>query len=393
MAHPGALVADQFFLLIAFSRRQVCRKRRLALCVGRLFAAALILVLVATRPVAADPARFWLSLSDSPEGAPIGPEAPVITGAEGRKRELHIWAQPATEGPGPHDATTNPYRTLQNFSLNLISPETDPIVDFVNGTFTVHNPLRDGMPRFQFTFDSHSQPTKVESALEGVYGLQGFSVSNVGFTGIGPESLNAEDQHCQEGELFCATMSDGSPAWLVASLALQAAQASGSAEFFLQIGTNGMNHRGESSAATEVVFGVNSIGMAPIYNPGLVDNNNDPLHRDMTLLDDDRDVQILAAPFSPGDYDGDGSVGPQDHTLWKSTFGDSVLPGEGADGNGDGIIDAADYVFWRKRFLSAAANVSAAVPEPAASLLVFSAFCLLYVKRRSERSPSIMHIA
>ena len=50
-----------------------------------------------------------------------------------------------------------------------------------------------------------------------------------------------------------------------------------------------------------------------------------------------------------GDYDGNGSVGPEDFALWRANFGNSASPsGSGADGNGSGSIDAGDYVTWRK---------------------------------------------
>jgi len=45
-----------------------------------------------------------------------------------------------------------------------------------------------------------------------------------------------------------------------------------------------------------------------------------------------------------GDYDGNGTVGPEDYGVWKSHFGTTDLA---ADGNGDGIVDAADFTVWR----------------------------------------------
>src|SRR6185295_2150621 len=48
-----------------------------------------------------------------------------------------------------------------------------------------------------------------------------------------------------------------------------------------------------------------------------------------------------------GDYSGNGSVGPEDFTVWKAAFNTSVSPGTGADGNSNGVVDAADYTIWR----------------------------------------------
>jgi hypothetical protein len=81
----------------------------------------------------------------------------------------------------------------------------------------------------------------------------------------------------------------------------------------------------------------------------------------------------LAPPLSvPGDYSGNGTVGPEDYDVWTSSFGDAVAAGTGADGNGNGIVDAADYVIWRKH-ASAGAGSLAAVPEPTSAVLLMVA--------------------
>lgn len=51
-----------------------------------------------------------------------------------------------------------------------------------------------------------------------------------------------------------------------------------------------------------------------------------------------------------GDYNGSGGVDQNDYSVWKSTFGDTVTSGSGADGSGNGVIDAADYAVWRNNF-------------------------------------------
>jgi dockerin type I repeat protein/PEP-CTERM motif-containing protein len=69
-----------------------------------------------------------------------------------------------------------------------------------------------------------------------------------------------------------------------------------------------------------------------------------------------------------GDYDGNGSVGPEDFTMWKNSLGQTASPnGSGADGNSNGIIDAADYTIWRDRSgaISGSGGLgSGTVPEP-----------------------------
>lgn len=120
----------------------------------------------------------------------------------------------------------------------------------------------------------------------------------------------------------------------------------------------------------------------------------------------------FAAPV-PGDYDGNGSVGFEDYDLWRTTFG-SVTE-LAADGNGDDVVDAADYVFWRMLFVRtpgdsngngsvgpegdqlrlatigsttglSAATQAPSVPEPASLWLVLPSFIgWLCARRRMPR--------
>jgi hypothetical protein len=88
----------------------------------------------------------------------------------------------------------------------------------------------------------------------------------------------------------------------------------------------------------------------------------------------------------PGDYNGNGTVGPEDYTLWKNTFGTSVTAGTGADGNENAKIDAGDYTVWRDN-LGASGSASAvnAVPEPATvslGVLALGAMGISALRRR-----------
>jgi hypothetical protein len=57
------------------------------------------------------------------------------------------------------------------------------------------------------------------------------------------------------------------------------------------------------------------------------------------------DIITLTGAGAPGDYDGGGTVGPEDYTVWKQKFGTTDAA---ADGNGDGTVDLADYIVWNK---------------------------------------------
>ena len=50
------------------------------------------------------------------------------------------------------------------------------------------------------------------------------------------------------------------------------------------------------------------------------------------------EVTLTSVAPLPGDYNGNGTVGPEDYNLWKSSFGSTT--NLAADGNGNGIVDA-----------------------------------------------------
>jgi hypothetical protein len=90
-----------------------------------------------------------------------------------------------------------------------------------------------------------------------------------------------------------------------------------------------------------------------------------------------------------GDYNANGSVGPEDYMQWRASVGSTgSLP---ADGNGDHVVDAADYVIWRKNFGSGssagpgqATNLaSKEIPEPATLVLLLSAQLFVCSRRRT----------
>lgn len=100
------------------------------------------------------------------------------------------------------------------------------------------------------------------------------------------------------------------------------------------------------------------------------------------IVDYIRITQLLA------DYDDDGDVDPDDYIVWRDTFGQSVAPGEGADGNHNGIVDAADYTIWRDGLDDSpfSASSSHSVPEPSAAICMLSALVGVVVScPRNER--------
>jgi hypothetical protein len=236
----------------------------------------LIALLGLAAPALAEPAHFWVSTSSV---LPAGPVAPSVPGVNGELRFLHIWAQPATVSDGAWNAATNPFKTLQNFSLNLFADSSS--VEFVDNSIKVYNPaLSTTLRRHQFVHDSSQGLTSDATLPDQIVGIQGFSITSGGnFTGIGPT--------CHPNDPFCAPTPSGAPAWLVASVASRTIADTGDAAYRLQIGGNGMNHAGEGTAATSVVFGFDP-GGEPVYNASA--------NRGTTLTGDDADFSVQPVP-------------------------------------------------------------------------------------------------
>jgi hypothetical protein len=94
------------------------------------------------------------------------------------------------------------------------------------------------------------------------------------------------------------------------------------------------------------------------------------------------------APTLPGDYDGDGVVGPTDYTVWRKANNTSIsLPNDLTPG----VVDDSDYTVWRSHFGNAlgsgdVADNLAAVPEPSAVLSLAFFAMLLATSRTAYRS-------
>lgn len=76
---------------------------------------------------------------------------------------------------------------------------------------------------------------------------------------------------------------------------------------------------------------------------------------------------IVASVILAGDYNGDGSVGAADYTVWRDSFGSTT--DLAADGDGNGVVNDDDRAFWAARYGSTAPT-AAAIPEPASAGLL-----------------------
>lgn len=71
----------------------------------------------------------------------------------------------------------------------------------------------------------------------------------------------------------------------------------------------------------------------------------------------------------PGDFDGDGTVGTLDLSIWREAYGSANNSGD-ADGNG--VADGNDFLIWQRNYSGTATT---AVPEPSGAMLLIAALC------------------
>jgi hypothetical protein len=312
--------------------------------------------LTAAHDVLAEPAHFWLSTSNTFTN---GPEVPVIQG-NGARQTVYVWARPETWLNGPY-STNNTFKWMQNITLNIVTTG-DSVIDFLDDQITVFNPQSQ---RFQFVGDSHYDPAITSDELEndvlmgapdGIHNMQGFTFNRDSYTGFGGTICSTTT--------LCARSSDGTPAWLIASVGFRALNA-GTTNFRLQIGSYGMNHFYESTAATDVLFGSDTTF---IYNAGNAD------HRNTTLTGDTSDLVLQAVAALPGDFNGDGTVNAADYIVWRKGLGTTFTQG--------------DYEIWATHFGQSAMGVgaarAAAAPEPPGVALIaiaFAGFAIAHLRR------------
>ena len=97
-------------------------------------------------------------------------------------------------------------------------------------------------------------------------------------------------------------------------------------------------------------------------------------------------LEVAAAALT-GDYNRNGVVDAADYTVWRDTLGSTT--NLAADGNGNSVIDAVDYGVWKRNFGdTSGAGSSAAVPEPAAAVLVAIGLLAAAGSTRKRRWPT-----
>lgn len=289
----------------------------------------------------AAPARFWISPSVTD---PLMPGAASVGAVSGGTRFLNIWGQPATElyipnepiDP-PFDPVTNPFRTLQNFTFDLVLTEDSAsVVDFLDPFIKVYNPVITdpvsmmSTKRFEYVNDSSnvaprdpltskfSEADVAAGARDAINRLQGFTISvDPQYTGIG-------GGECTEGDPYCTVIDDNAPAWLLATVAWRAV-GNGNGEVSLQIGATGINHEGESADSIRLTFGSTS---EPVYRG---DQRNQTLENDLpdVMAPTVETATTLQWQGASGDW-ASNNWGSSSPSLWPSWTEDAIL-GPGLD--------------------------------------------------------------
>lgn len=256
----------------------VMRCTRLAAALATVLCAVFTMALPA---VVAAPAHFWITDDNV---TPHGPDvATNISITEGQVGSLYVWARPETG------------KKLRNISLNLVAMQSG--VDFIDGTYTIHNDAGGGLARYEYTSDSSSAPAvNSEESLfdvrfnfqnDAIEDLQGFSISDSSpsFRGVGGACVGAETG--------CVVAGDDQAAWLIASVDYNAVIGGPVTELHLQVGLHGISHES----------------------------------------------------LVPGDYDYNGVVDLDDFNEVQNNF--SSTTNLWADGSGNGRVDAADFTIWQ----------------------------------------------
>jgi hypothetical protein len=154
---------------------------------------------------------------------------------------VFIWAQPESDASG--------IKTITDFSLNLlVYPGGTASVDLVESV--IFNPQIGSSKRYQFVNDSSEglDATGIPQEIRNLFGVR-YDPSENGVSHDGFGGSCGSDPYCD-------TLTTGSDAWLIGAVTYSATgNALQTASLALEIGQFGINHEGEATADTSVMFG------------------------------------------------------------------------------------------------------------------------------------------
>ncbi len=265
---------------------------------------------------------FYLSANGVGQGAsPVSPQETLKFLPGGGS--FHIWVQP--------DALFN--------GISLDVQKTGSAIRFTGAT--IHNPLVGTDTRWLPSLIRNGTVTDSKvSRIEGgaLTPLAGFG------SGIGPTTSSSDLLYDANGGFLFATIDFAVPS------------PTEMATVSLSIGHNLLSDStGVASGA--IFFGV---GDGPVANTSGATGTT-------------VDLNFVARPLHPSDYDSDGDVDGADMLTWQDGFG--ITSGAArlqGDANGDGKVDSDDLGLWESQFGTIPAGAAIAVPETSS---VYLAFC------------------
>ncbi len=312
-------------------------------------------------------ANIWLTSSNNlPAGStpPLNPpEIPQVSRGLGSAGSFYIWGTP--------DAG----KTLSNWSLNIVSSNPE-VLQFTTTDVQSFNPVLDPLAN-KSRWEYVGEPATPEGSVSSprLDGIQGFSIGipGAGNTGIGIGTGAGAAGGSMVPDPFAANNS-----WLIARVDYLTGTTEGAAEVSLQMGSAGINHLGEESALTDVVFGALT---DPALNAG---NASGQTGREKNSETPELVFTVADTGQQNADFDADSDVDGSDFLTWQRGYGTSSGIG---DANNDQLTDGADLVIWEQQFGSPQNNTAAAslaVPEPSTGMLWAFAISLLIVGSQHE---------
>lgn len=265
---------------------------------------------------------FYLTTNGAGQGAsPVSPQE-ILKFLPGGG-SFHIWVQP--------DALFN--------GISLDVQKTGSAIRFTGAT--VHNPTVGTDTRWLPGLIRNGTVTdSTVSRIEGgaLTPLAGFG------TGIGPTTSSSDLLYETNGGFLFATIDFAVPS------------PTETATVSLSIGHNLLSDS-TGVASGSIFFGV---GDGPVANTAGASGTT-------------VDLNFVARPLHPADFDSDGDVDGADMLTWQNGFGiTSGATRTQGDANGDGKVDSDDLGLWESQFGTVPAGAAIAVPETTS---VFLAIC------------------
>ena len=194
------------------------------------------------------------------------------------------------------------------------------------------------------------------------------------------------------GAAFSTADVDAASKWVFLAVTYDSALAADNIKFYIDDVLNSTAQLGDPATAPQLTldagaarFGVGFTDAAPAANTSVIGFQDDvrvySTALDLAALEAVRLENLGGGGSSPADFDNDSDVDSADLTEWMMGFGTTGTATK-ADGDADADmdVDGADFIIWQQE-LGPAGGV-AAIPEPAAGVLLLLAAAACTAIRR-----------